>query len=567
MNEPIILKNILPAYFAQSQTYFVVLTDTTGKCLYANQLFTKRFTSSTQLEESFRQSIHPDCEDKYQNLLNKLNENQENTCRINLKQIGKNKKSLQIQWEVSLFKSGKPEPLVFLWIGYDVSKNEIVNQKVRHFKKRLDFLSKNVSDGFYVLDNEWRFVRLNRTAERILGLPQKKLLGKVIWEVLPIKKTHNYPIHFRRAMYEQVTVCFEEYQSHLDQWYSITVYPTSEGLVVFARDVTQEHIAKEKLKQSENKLRAILDSTSDAHVLISPNYEIISFNKKANEISLLIHNKPLQEGNTIWEYIEEKYRKEFYENTQQAFEGNYVQFEKLLENKNLSLWFEVRFFPVYDPWGDLIGAAFNVTEVDKRKRAEDKLKQSEYILRAIYHSTSEGIVFIDKNLKIQYCNQVIRELTKKNFGREAQPGDNPLDFIVPSLKKEFETYYQTVLQGKSIRTEKFDGKEWWLFSLFPVYDREHNFVGITHNVKNITERKQNELKIIAQNEILKQVAWKQSHEVRRPVANILGLINLINEERHSEYFDTYLNLLEKVATELDQIIRHIVEQATQYDYA
>ena len=74
--------------------------------------------------------------------------------------------------------------------------------------------------------------------------------------------------------------------------------------------------------------------------------------------------------------------------------------------------------------------------------------------------------------------------------------------------------------------------------------------------------------LLKQNETLRQIAWQQSHEVRRPVANILGLINLIKMDKAStqEEKEQYLNYLFQATQELDEIIHKIVARSNESEY-
>lgn len=67
--------------------------------------------------------------------------------------------------------------------------------------------------------------------------------------------------------------------------------------------------------------------------------------------------------------------------------------------------------------------------------------------------------------------------------------------------------------------------------------------------------------IAYQNAILKKITWKHSHEVRKPVANIIGLASIIDKDNlHSENLKT-VEYIQQSAEELDQIIHEIVESA------
>ncbi len=59
---------------------------------------------------------------------------------------------------------------------------------------------------------------------------------------------------------------------------------------------------------------------------------------------------------------------------------------------------------------------------------------------------------------------------------------------------------------------------------------------------------------------LKELVWMQSHVVRRPLANILGALELIKSDE-SRYTPEYVSILDESAKELDTVIRNIVKAA------
>lgn len=69
-----------------------------------------------------------------------------------------------------------------------------------------------------------------------------------------------------------------------------------------------------------------------------------------------------------------------------------------------------------------------------------------------------------------------------------------------------------------------------------------------------------ELKIIRQNEQLREITFPQSHEVRRPVANMLGLLKCLNKEEPGPENQKIVYLMEQTTTELDLIIRKTVDK-------
>ncbi|MFN3316944.1 MAG: histidine kinase dimerization/phospho-acceptor domain-containing protein, partial [Raineya sp.] len=63
-----------------------------------------------------------------------------------------------------------------------------------------------------------------------------------------------------------------------------------------------------------------------------------------------------------------------------------------------------------------------------------------------------------------------------------------------------------------------------------------------------------------QNKVLEDIAFIQSHEVRRPVANILGLISLLDKNNLSEEQAQIIEYLEKSTQDLDEIIHKILHK-------
>ncbi len=93
--------------------------------------------------------------------------------------------------------------------------------------------------------------------------------------------------------------------------------------------------------------------------------------------------------------------------------------------------------------------------------------------------------------------------------------------------------------------------------------RDENGVGtrMIGAMQDITMLKQNELRIIQQNEQLNEIALINAHQIRRPVANILGLMELFNAEIevHEVGMDI-MNHLNAETKELDAVIRRIIDK-------
>jgi DNA-binding NtrC family response regulator len=90
---------------------------------------------------------------------------------------------------------------------------------------------------------------------------------------------------------------------------------------------------------------------------------------------------------------------------------------------------------------------------------------------------------------------------------------------------------------------------------------------INRALKEVAEKKEKSIadeKIKTQHKKLLEVAFLQSHQIRRPVANILGLIELFNVNNPNDPENIIvLTNLELAAKDLDTIIKEIVQKTSE----
>lgn len=83
-------------------------------------------------------------------------------------------------------------------------------------------------------------------------------------------------------------------------------------------------------------------------------------------------------------------------------------------------------------------------------------------------------------------------------------------------------------------------------------------------VNDVTERNLHIEAVEKQNEILKDIAWTQSHVVRAPLARLMGLVQAMKDEKISESDKKiFYNHILKSADELDEIVKSVVNKSQE----
>ena len=189
-------------------------------------------------------------------------------------------------------------------------------------------------------------------------------------------------------------------------------------------------------------------------------------------------------------------------------------------------------------------------------------KNSENKLRSFFESSKSSHLLIGRNLEVITYNKTFDDIAFYLFGKGVTTGNQSTDYIYPVYIDDFIRNVQTALNGETVSHERivvFKGIDprWFKISYNPTYDADGKIFGVSFKSTDVTKRKQNEEKILKQNEALRKIAYLQSHELRRPVASILGLMQLLRLEDNDPDSEV-LTMMEKAVLELDQIIHQIV---------
>lgn len=291
-----------------------------------------------------------------------------------------------IQWELCCYSDEQEQVIVGMGVllSGDTLEEFAATRYAHQFNEYLD----GVQDGFFALNRNWIFTRVNRYFEQVTGLSRYDMIGKNFWDIFPDSPDQPYALAMRKAFDQGQTITFEQ------PWppgyhFAVSASPSKEGIICYFIDISLQKKQQLELLANEIKLKAILDSTTDVNIMISPDMRILNFNRTAGILTETYFNTQLYVGANFIQYVMPELRESFQSNFNKALSGEKLTTERPVALPNGdSMWFQFLYYPVYSEAGNMMGVAMNITNINGRKTAEMKLLQQYDKMREIAYLQS-----------------------------------------------------------------------------------------------------------------------------------------------------------------------------------
>ncbi|MBS1529501.1 MAG: MEDS domain-containing protein [Bacteroidetes bacterium] len=185
-----------------------------------------------------------------------------------------------------------------------------------------------------------------------------------------------------------------------------------------------------------------------------------------------------------------------------------------------------------------------ITEQVKKERSERKkgafsLNKSELYLKTIVNTSDIAFVLFDSDSHVLLFNAIANYWSILSFGVPLKKGVYLPDLLNDEGKSKFKEMMKAVLLGQSLNYEtsyqdQGEFQEWYRVSIHPVKDDDGKVVGVCCAASNITRDKlaESELQRISgrleqRNKDVDKFAFSLSHDLRAPLANMLGLARML----------------------------------------
>lgn len=428
----------------------------------------------------------------------------------------------------------------------------------------------NINEGFYTLNENLVFTNVNKKFELETGLSKADIIGKEFKEVFPGAEERITYRQYEKALAEKTSLKFEAYWQHFKQWHHVSAYPTEDGIAVYFTDITEKKQNEINLNEVIERYEIVTKATQD----VIYDYDVIDdsliFNTRITE---LIDCEIDHIGGDLrwWRSLIHPDDREDVLRSQQKVIANKEQiwrYEYRIKcGVDVYKYIYAQAYYIYNNDNEVVRIIGAVKDIDQLKRANEENKR----LADIITKVNNMIVVMDTEHRITWVNKAFEMYTGNTYAQVK--GHYPKDLLGASLVSE-ELIQEICERKRKLETFTVDLKhhlrndeiQWVNIEYTPLFNDCAEHIGYIAVYNNITERKDKEEKIYKQNKILQEISWLSSHEIRKPVASILGLVYLAKDSESEEEKDEIIQMINICAEELDEIVHTITDKISNELY-
>lgn len=277
-------------------------------------------------------------------------------------------------------------------------------------KANLDLVEmlETLDEGFATVDYNWRYLYVNSTYEKLVGLSREQLLGQRVWDVFQSMPQFNLQLH--KAMQDREPLHFTDHFSARGLWVETSAYPAAEGLSMFIRDVTEQvqtnailNQKTEELRRSETLFRAIMQHFPDGSIVVHDQELRIMFadgdvyRRMGIEVQQYV-------GKHLSEFVSPEVFNERQRQYSAVFNGQTVSYEFQVEDRV----YHGTAVPLPAADGKverIMVVSLDITHARTAQQAlQDNLREKQVLLGEIHHRVKNNLAIVSGLLQLQGQN-------------------------------------------------------------------------------------------------------------------------------------------------------------------
>ncbi len=341
-------------------------------------------------------------------------------------------------------------------------------------------------------------------------------------------------------------------------------------------DITKLKLAEEKIRESNQAIRAMLESNLEGFYMIDFELRILLINEAGRNHIKIITGKDACKGGSILDFMPPERHLPFKASVEKVKEGYREEKEVKFSTSEGLKWFHNRYFPVYDDKNEIIGLCASTKDITESKLIDNALlkvraerEESQFRLQSILDNTP--LIMFIKDIEGRYLvvNRSFREMTGLQENEIIGKTDFDIDTTERALhyRRADEDVIETL---QSFETEETvtgeNGTQNLLVVKFPLFDRRNNVYGIGGIATDYTEKVQYRQKLIeakkaaeSAEQLQEQFLANMSHEIRTPMNGIIGMTSILRSTTLSDDQKGFVDIIRQSSDTLLYLINDILD--------
>jgi PAS domain S-box-containing protein len=311
----------------------------------------------------------------------------------------------------------------------DISERIKAEEALRESEERYRLLVETMNDGLGVQDEKGLLTYVNRRICEMLGYSRDEFIGRPVTDFLDdtnqkiLKKEMARRRKGKRGFYELVWTG-KKGRKICTLVSAEPIYDNKghfEGSFAVLTDITKRRQAEEALRESEEKMRALLNAPNESALLLDTRGTILAL----NETAALRFGKNTDEvvGLCAYDLMPRNVSR-----LRKAKLAKVVRLKEPMcfEDEREGRVYDQRVYPVFDSKGKVTAVAVYAQDVTERKRADEALREREATLEIRTHELEE-------------LNTALTVLLKRREGDKTEVEEKVLlnvkELVVPYAEK------------------------------------------------------------------------------------------------------------------------------------
>ncbi|MFX1572234.1 MAG: PAS domain S-box protein [Promethearchaeota archaeon] len=420
----------------------------------------------------------------------------------------KNKEDYFTKSQEKLNKLADSLPEIRYWKFLQSKEGIKIVQKTREM---LELVIDNIPQLIYWKDKNLVYLGCNKNYAQINGMNEpSSIVGKTDNDLIWLKNDLSHILEIETQVIMKNSAEYNIIESLVmpdsnQVWFEINRIPLHDlednvvGILVTYENITDRKIAEQKLKESEEKYRGILENIKESYFEVDLKGNITFFNDSLSELIGYSRNELM---GLNYKYItDEENRKKIFKGFNSVFKTGepLSDFQYQIRNKSgENVICETSVYLNYDSKGNKIGFRGITREITEKYILEQKIKESEEKYRTIFNANPDYIFITDISGNILEMNPALleklgttlEEIRGRNFA-EFYAGDNidELQEVIEKIRAG-EVVKEIVIKAKSILGRIFE----YEVNSVPLKE-DGNIAKILNLARDISYRKEAEEKI------------------------------------------------------------------------